>query len=66
MLHQMANDYEVDPVYVLDMYRPDKVSVLVDFPIRFGVGILIVLFGSDIVKIVKRAIWRKKREDAEP
>ena len=43
-----------------------KVSVLIDFPIRFGVGILIILFGSDIVKMVKRAIWRKKREDVEP
>ena len=59
-------NYEVNPVYVLDMYRPDKVSVLIDFPIRFGVGILIILFGSDIVKMVKRAIWRKKREDVEP
>ena len=65
MLHQMAEHYQVDPVYVLDMYRPDKVNVLIDFPIRFGVGILIVLFGSDIVKMVKRAIWHKKREDVE-
>lgn len=27
MLHQMAEDYEVDPVYVLDMYRHGRLGV---------------------------------------
>ena len=39
MLHQMAEDYEVDPVYVLDLYRHGKVNWMLDFAIRAGVGI---------------------------
>lgn len=27
MLHQMAEDYEVDPVYVLDMYHHGRLGV---------------------------------------
>jgi len=36
MLNTMAEDYLVDPVYVLDMYRPGKVSWVVDTLIRLG------------------------------
>lgn len=66
MLHQMANDYEVDPVYVLDMYRHGKVNWMLDFVIRAGVGILLLVIGSAIAKRIKRAIRCKVKESAEP
>ena len=59
MLHQMAEDYEVDPVYVLDMYRHGKVNWMLDFAIRAGVGILLLAVGSVIVGGVKKAVWCK-------
>ena len=62
MLHQMAEDDEVDPVYVLDMYRHGKVSWMLDFAIRAGVGILLLVVGSVIVRGVKKAV-RGKSED---
>ena len=60
MLHQMAEDYEVDPVYVLDMYRHGKVSWMLDFAIRAGVGILLLVVGSVIVGGVKKAVRVKE------
>lgn len=50
----MAEDYEVDPVYVLDMYCHSKVNWMLDFAIRAGVGILLLVVGSVIVRGVKR------------
>ena len=60
MLHQMAEDYEVDPVYVLDLYRHGKVSRMLDFAIRAGVGILLLMVGSVIVGGIKKAVRRKE------
>ena len=60
MLHQMAEDYEVDPVYVLDMYRHGKVSWMLDFAIRAGVGILLLVVGSVIVRGIKKAVRSKE------
>ena len=37
MLNQMAEDYDVDPVYVLDMYRHGKASWMLDVLLRLGV-----------------------------
>lgn len=37
MLNQMAEDYDVDPVYVLDMYRYGKVSWMMDVLLRLAV-----------------------------
>ena len=62
MLHQMAEDYEVDPVYVLDMYRHGKVSWMLDFAIRAGVGILLLVVGSVIVRGVKKAVRSKEEQ----
>ena len=60
MLHQMAEDYEVDLVYVLDMYRHGKVSWMLDFAIRAGVGILLLVVGSVIVRGIKKAVRSKE------
>ncbi|MCI8559160.1 MAG: hypothetical protein HFI19_15680 [Lachnospiraceae bacterium] len=37
MLKQMAKDYDVDPVYILDMYRHGKVSWMLDVLVRIAV-----------------------------
>lgn len=37
MLKQMAEDYDVDPVYILDMYRHGKVSWMLDVLVRIAV-----------------------------
>ena len=37
MLERMAEDYEVDTVYVLDMYRHGKVSWMPDLALRLAV-----------------------------
>ena len=54
MLRQIAEDYEVDPVYVLDMYRHGKVNQILDLAIRAGVGLLLVVVGSAIVGGIKK------------
>lgn len=60
MLHQMAEDYEIDPVYVLDMYRHGKVSWMLDFMLRAGVGIFLLVVGSVIIKAFKRLAGAKR------
>lgn len=61
LLHQVAEDYEVDPVYVLDMYRHGKVSWMLDFAVCVGgVGVLLLAVGSVIVTDVKKAFRRKE------
>ena len=62
MLHQMAEDYEVDPVYVLDMYRHGKVNWILDLAIRAGIGLLLLVVGSAIVGGMKKVIRRKVEE----
>ena len=66
MLHQMAEDYEVDPVYVLDMYRYGKVNWMLDFVIRAGGGVLLLVVGSVIVGGVKNAVRSKEQNTSEP
>ena len=48
MLRQMEEHYEVEPAYVLDMYRHGKVNWTVDLIIRAAVGILLLAAGSAI------------------
>ena len=63
MLHQMAEDYEVDPVYVLDTYRHGKVSFMLAFAVRVGgVGILLLVVGSVIVRGVKKGCAEQRAE----
>ena len=54
MLNEMARDYEVDSLYVLDMYRPGKVNWMLDLGLRLGV----VLVGAVLVMTV-RDRWTK-------
>lgn len=66
MLRQMAEEYEVDPVFVLDMYRHDKVSWMLDFAIRAGVGLLLLVVGSAIAGKIRQAVRRKAQETGKP
>ena len=66
MLCQMAEEYEVDPVFVLDMYRHGKVSWMLDLAIRAGVGLLPLVVGSAIAGKFKQAVRRKAQEDGKP
>ncbi len=54
MLHTMAKDYEVNPMYVLDMYRHGKVSWVLDSMIRFILVILIIMVISSFFKSQKK------------
>lgn len=60
ILHQIAEDYKVGQVYVLDMYRHGKVSWVLDFAIRAGIGILLLVVGSVVVEGVKKAVRSKE------
>ena len=62
MLRQIAEDYEVDPVYVLDMYRLGKVILPLELVIRFGVLLLLLVVCSAIVEGIKKVIRRKVEE----
>ena len=66
MLHQVAEEYEVDPVYVLDMYRHGKVSWMLDLVIRAGVGLLLLVAGSAIAVKIRKAVRRNTQECTEP
>lgn len=54
MLNQMSADYDVDPVYVLDMYRYGKASWMVDLALRIGITFLVVMIYLALEKMVKR------------
>ena len=62
MLRQIAEDYEVDPAYVLDLYRHGKVNQTLDLAIRFGALLLLLVVGSAIVEGIKKVICRKAEE----
>lgn len=66
MLHQMAEEYEVDSVYVLDMYRHGKVSWMLDLAIRAGAGILLLVVGSAIASKIRPTARSKAQERVEP
>ena len=52
MLNKMAEDYDVDSVYVLDMYQHGKVSWMIDVLLRLAV----CLTAAGIMWSVKKAI----------
>lgn len=43
MLNQMLEDYEVNPVYVLDMYRYGKSSWVIDLSLRIGLALVLAI-----------------------
>ena len=53
-------------MYVLDMYHHGKVSWMLDYAIRAGVGILLLVVGSVIVWGVKKAVQSKEKNTFEP
>lgn len=59
VLNQMQADYDLDTVYVLDMYRHGKVSWMLDAALRFSV----LVVGIVLVTTVQRN-WKGER-DAE-
>lgn len=66
MLRQMAEEYEVDSVYVLDMYRHGKVSWMLDLAIRAGAGLLLLVVGSAIAGKIRPAARSKAQKCVEP
>ena len=56
MLNRMAEDYDVDPVYVLDMYRHGKVNWMLDVGLRLAV-VLVVVFGV----VTLQNLWKKQK-----
>ena len=59
MLERMAEDYDVDSKYVLDMYRHGKVTWVTDMLLRFGVLVVVIT----IITVVWDSI--KKRKDGQ-
>ena len=55
VLNQMQADYDVDPVYVLDMYRHGKVSWMLDVLLRLAVLAVIGVLALSVQKL-----WRNK------
>ena len=58
VLNQMQSDYDLDPVYVLDMYRHGKVSWMLDVLLRLAV-LAVVGIGAATV----RSVWKKRKAD---
>lgn len=55
MLNRMAEDYAVDPVYVLDMYRHGKASWMLDVLLR----LIVCLAAAAIVMSLKKAVSKR-------
>ena len=58
VLNQMQADYDLDTVYVLDMYRHGKVSWMLDVLLRLAV-LAVVGIGAATV----RSVWKKRKAD---
>lgn len=56
MLNRMAEDYDVDPVYVLDMYRHGKVDWMLDLGLRLTVCLVASVIVWGIKNILKFSI----------
>ena len=54
MLNQMAEDYDVDPVYVLDMYQHGKVNWMLDVLLRLAVCVATAVIVLGIQKTVSK------------
>lgn len=58
VLNQMQADYDLDTVYVLDMYQHGKVSWMLDVLLRLAV-LAVVGIGAATV----RSVWKKRNVD---
>ena len=58
VLNQMQADYDLDPVYVLDMYQHGKVSWMLDVLLR-----LAVLAVAGIGAATVRSLWKRRKAD---
>ena len=58
VLNQMQADYDLDTVYVLDMYRHGKVSWMLDVLLR-----LAVLAVAGIGAATVRSLWKRRKAD---
>lgn len=56
MLNQMATDYDVDPVYVLDMYRHGKVNWVLDLGLRLLLVLVVVC-----AVMTLHDLWKKRK-----
>ena len=54
MLNRMTGDYEVDPVYVLDMYQHGKVNWMLDVMLRLAVCVAAAVIVWGIKKAVSK------------
>ena len=57
MLNRMAGDYEVDPVYVLDMYQHGKVNWMLDVLLRLAVCVAAAVIVWGIKKAISRGTY---------
>jgi len=60
MLNQMSEDYDVDPTYVLDMYRHGKVNWMLDILLRVA-----VLFIAIVAVVTVQDVWKKRRANRD-
>lgn len=60
MLNQMAADYDVDPVYVLDMYRHGKVNWMLDLGLRLVLAFVVVFAVTALCDL-----WKKLKAMAQ-
>jgi len=58
VLNQMQADYDLDTVYVLDMYQHGKVSWMLDVLLR-----LAVLAVAGIGAATVRSLWKRRKVD---
>lgn len=54
MLNRMAEDYDVNPAYVLDMYQHGKVNWMLDVLLRLAVCVAAAVIVWDIKKAVSK------------
>ena len=59
VLNQMQADYDLDPVYVLDMYQHGKVSWMLDVLLR-----LAVLAVAGMIGVTIRGVWKRRNAQA--
>lgn len=66
MLYALDESYEVDWMFVLDMYRHGKVSQPLDLALRAAAGLMLLAAGSAAAKRVRRAARRRDEGRAQP